>query len=334
MKRIRQLDGVRGVAILAVFLHHAFNIRLLWIGVDLFFILSGFLITGVLIGLKKHSLGSFWALFYSRRARRILPPYLLALTVASFVIGTTWLHYWYMYILLNNLIMPLSIPRPPAFEPFWSLAMEEQFYLIWPFAVYFLNERNLRKLAILLIVITPLLRGAFLFPTHWFVFALTPFRMDLFAAGALLWLVWQRNRAFVERRGPALGALLAAIGIAGLGLLAWCDISTYDNTRVGNVFIYESTLFVCLGFMMYALSGHGVGWLRAKYLTYIGKISYSMYLVHLGVIVLLQEHFGRITAAALSLAITIAYASASWYLIEGPLLRHGKAETNLRTASS
>ena len=75
MKRISQLDGVRGLAILAVFLHHALKIKLLWMGVDLFFILSGFLITGILLSAKGQKLGSYFAHFYSRRARRILAPY-------------------------------------------------------------------------------------------------------------------------------------------------------------------------------------------------------------------------------------------------------------------
>lgn len=75
MQRIRQLDGIRAIAILAVFVHHSLHVKLMWMGVDLFFVLSGFLITGVLLDAKHHSLGNFFAHFYSRRARRILAPY-------------------------------------------------------------------------------------------------------------------------------------------------------------------------------------------------------------------------------------------------------------------
>src|SRR5580698_6766214 len=121
MKRIRQLDGVRALAILAVFSHHAFKAKLLWMGVDLFFVLSGFLITGVLMGMKRHTIGSFFRRFYARRARRILPPYLLLLCLATVFLGTGWLHFWYLYILLTNFILPMNIPHPIAFDPLWSL---------------------------------------------------------------------------------------------------------------------------------------------------------------------------------------------------------------------
>jgi peptidoglycan/LPS O-acetylase OafA/YrhL len=104
MQRIRQLDGVRGLAILAVFLNHAFSARLLWMGVDLFFVLSGFLITGVLLNAKQYSLGGYFARFYARRARRILPPYFLTISLVSVIIGFAWARHWYLYILLTNLL--------------------------------------------------------------------------------------------------------------------------------------------------------------------------------------------------------------------------------------
>ncbi len=186
MSRIRQLDGLRALAIVSVFLHHALHVKLLWMGVDLFFVLSGFLITGVLTDAKRYSLAGFFGHFYSRRVRRILAPYLLMLFLASFIFGTAWLKHWYLYILLTNLLLPLGIPHPTAFDPLWSLAVEEQFYLVWPFAVYFLSTRRLRQLCIALIVLAPILRGAFLFQRHWPIYTLTPFRMDLLAAGGLL----------------------------------------------------------------------------------------------------------------------------------------------------
>jgi len=322
MKRIPQLDSIRAIAILAVFCHHAFEIRLMWMGVDLFFVLSGFLITGVLVSAKHHTLSGFFAHFYARRARRILAPYMLLLIVASFFIGVAWMRYWYMYILLTNYIRLLGIPQPKVFDPLWSLAVEEQFYLAWPFAVYFLSERHLRRLSILLIILAPVLRGVIHSDAAWTspIYMGTPFRMDLLAAGALLWLEWQRNRAGIERWGPKIGAVLAVLGFAGLGLFDHLHISTYGNSRIGNVFIYEFSLLICLGFMLYALSGWHVGWLRLRPLRYIGQISYSMYLVHLGIITLVATRLHGATGAALALALTIGYAALSWHLIESPLL--------------
>jgi len=320
MKRIPQLDGIRALAILAVFFHHAFRLKLLWMGVDLFFVLSGFLITGVLLGAKHHTLSGFFAHFYSRRARRILAPYLLWLVVASFFFGVAWMKHWYLYLLLTNLLLPLHIPRPVAFDPLWSLAVEEQFYLVWPFAVYFLDERRLRWLAIGLIAAAPVLRGAIHFHQHWPIYTLTPFRMDLLAAGSLLWIARARNGEAMTRRGGIAGLVLAALGLIGLGLLAQFQISTDGNTRLGNVLIYESSLFICAGFMLYALAGKWVGWLRVKPLVYIGQISYTMYLIHLGVQTLMPASLPKLAAAALALAITIGYASLSWRLMESRLL--------------
>jgi peptidoglycan/LPS O-acetylase OafA/YrhL len=320
MKRIPQLDSVRAIAILAVFCHHSLGIKLMWMGVDLFFILSGFLITGVLLSAKHHTLRSFFAHFYARRARRILVPYVLTLIVASFVFGVVWMRHWYLYILLNNFITPLHIPHPAAFNPFWSLAVEEQFYLAWPFAVYFLSERHLRRLSILLIVLVPVLRGVIHFHEFSPIYTLTPFRMDLLSVGALLGLEWKRNRAGIERWAAKIGAVLAVLGFAGLGLLVHLHISTGGNSRVGNVFIYELSLFICLGFMLYALSGWQVGWLRLRPLRYVGQISYSMYLVHMGIITLVATRLHGAAGAALSLALTIGYAALSWHLIESRLV--------------
>ena len=81
-RRIPELDGLRAVAILAVFVHHALNVPLLWMGVDLFFVLSGFLITGILLD-RKESGRSFFSYFYERRARRILVPYIVLLAGSS-----------------------------------------------------------------------------------------------------------------------------------------------------------------------------------------------------------------------------------------------------------
>jgi peptidoglycan/LPS O-acetylase OafA/YrhL len=103
--RITQLDGIRGFAIIAVFLHHAFGLKLLWSGVDLFFVLSGLLITGILLQQKKtRSLGSYLGHFYERRARRILSPYLLLLTLTTIFFGVAWLSHVGFYIFLMNML--------------------------------------------------------------------------------------------------------------------------------------------------------------------------------------------------------------------------------------
>src|SRR5579864_1940332 len=284
MQRIRQLDGVRALAILAVFVSHSFAIRFLWMGVDVFFVLSGFLITGVLLDRKQVELGAYLRGFYGRRARRILAPYVIFLALASLVMGVAWMRYWYFYIFLANLLQPLHISFPGAFGPLWSLAVEEQFYLVWPLAVYFLSERWLGRLCVALMIVAPLLRGAFHFSDHYVIYELTPFRMDLLATGALLCLVWRSRRDVVEQWGTKAGLLLAFAGYAGLRILAHGGMYLPTNTRTSNVLVFEASLVTSLGVMLYALGGRGVGWLKFRPLTYIGQISYSMYLVHIGII--------------------------------------------------
>ncbi len=332
-QRITQLDGVRGLAILAVFLNHALNAKLLWMGVDLFFVLSGFLITGVLLNAKQYSLRGYFAKFYTRRARRILPPYLLTLLVASGIFGAAWTRHWYFYIMANNLLSLFHIHYPAAFYPLWSLAVEEQFYLVWPLAVYLLSERRLAQLAVTFIVLAPMLRAAFHFRDYGPIYCLTPFRMDLLAAGALLCLAYRHKPSRIERFGLETGMLFALSGMGGLVILFHYGITTGGNTRIGNSLILECTLLISLGFMLWALSGRFVQGLQWGPLRYIGRISYTMYLVHRGVLYLCSTRFDQHVAAIIGFSITVAYASASWYLMEKPLLVHGRKPAALATAA-
>lgn len=320
MKRIVQLDGVRALAILAVLVHHALHLKMMWMGVDLFFILSGFLITGVLLNARQKTLTHYFAGFYERRGRRILAPYLLTLLIASLIFGFGWTRYWYFYVLLTNLLLPLHIPHPAAFEPLWSLAVEEQFYLVWPFAVYYLTEKQLVRWAACLIALAPLLRAVFHFHQHWPIYTLTPFRMDLLAAGAMLCIIYRKRRSLIERWGAKFGLVSLASGLGGLLILSRLGISTYGNTRLGNVLIYECALLSCLGIMLWALSGWKVGILCWRPMTYIGQISYTMYLVHLGILTLLSTRLSPVLTAVVGLVVTVLYASLSWYLFERRLL--------------
>jgi len=307
-----------------VFFHHSLKIKLLWMGVDLFFILSGFLITGVLLNAKGKSLGSYIGQFYARRVRRIMVPYFITLVLVSLIFGVAWMRHWYLYVFLTNLLLPLHIPHPVAFDPLWSLAVEEQFYFVWPFAVYFLSERRLKWFAIFLIALAPCLRFGLHFHQHWPIYTLLPFRMDLMAVGGLLCVAYRNARPLLERWGVTIGIISVGIGLCGLLELSRIGVTTYGNTRLGNLLIYECSLLMCTGIMLWALSGKGVGVLCLRPFTYIGTISYSMYLVHMGVLTLLGQHLPAAATTVIGLAITVSYASISWYLIESPLLNQAR----------
>ena len=159
-KRIPQLDGLRALAILAVFVGHSLKVRMMWMGVDLFFVLSGFLITSILLDVPKVSFTSYIGAFYARRVRRILPPFLLLLVVVSVVFGVAWLKHWYMYFGLMNyreFFHDEILTGPLA--SLWSLGVEEQFYFFWPVLVYFVAPKKLPGILLGLMILAPVLRG-------------------------------------------------------------------------------------------------------------------------------------------------------------------------------
>lgn len=325
-KRIPQLDGLRAVAVAAIFLFHAFHIKLLWMGVDLFFILSGFLITGILLHHKQQNPKAYFGRFYARRAKRILPPYLLLLIAGSIAFGAaSWDTHWYFYLFLMNLALALHVAMPKALQVLWSLAVEEQFYLLWPFFVFFASEELIGWAAASLLLIVPLLRylcSPFLH-SNWSVYALTPFRMDCLAAGALVAVLARKKPAWLDFAGK-IGPLLSLAALAGLLFLGLhLHLSTYANSRIGDTWIYVGTLWTCFGFFLWALRGKGFGisFLQWTPVTYIGRISYSIYLFHLLFIMVLTRFLHpRWQVAALAAVFTLSYASLSWFLIESPIL--------------
>ena len=323
MKRIDQLDGLRTIAIVAVFLNHAFRARLLWAGVDLFFILSGFLITGILIRGRETGIGGYFKHFYERRARRILPPLVMLLLVTTLLFGTGWMRHWYLYPFAMNFSVFIGSSMPDTHSMLWSLAVEEQFYLVWPFAIYLLSERAIGWTAGTLMVLAPLLRwavtGYITYPL--IVYELTPFRMDLLAAGALVALLWKHHREKVERYG-AYG--LVPTGLA-LGSLVWlsrlANFKTTSNTPEANVVIYEMTLIASLGVVLWALSGRWVWMLTWGPVRYLGRISYSVYLIHLTALIALTHWISNENrAVAVAAAVSVVYAAISWHLVEKPIL--------------
>ncbi len=325
-ERIGQLDGVRTVAIAMVFLNHAFRVKLMWAGVDLFFILSGFLITGILIGAKERRIGDYFGHFYGRRVRRILPPYVLLLALTPIFFGMAWLRQGVMYVFLMNVLFASGKVHPSSLDVLWSLAVEEQFYLFWPLVVFFMSETAIAWVAGALVVGAPLLRYVC---TPWFawyapMYMLTPFRMDLLAVGALFAIAWRRRRRAVERWGMY-GPLLT---VAALGAMLWFarrpGFTITANTQFGNLWIYEFTLLGSAGVVLWALSGRGVGVLRLEWVRYVGRISYSFYLIHTTALIVLARYVpGRWVVAALALAGSLGYSAVSWRWLEKPILYAG-----------
>ena len=166
------LDTLRGVAVLSVVFYHGLHwwlppalsispaARLLvlltspgWLGVNLFFVLSGFLITGIL--LDTRSSPNYWKSFYTRRILRILPLYLVVLFILRFYSGVSWKYFLLCLFYMANFATPRF---GLGYGPLWSLAVEEQFYLVWPSLVRFLRPRRLAMVCLTSLVLSPLLR--------------------------------------------------------------------------------------------------------------------------------------------------------------------------------
>jgi peptidoglycan/LPS O-acetylase OafA/YrhL len=308
-----ELDSLRGIAILGVVFLHGFfwpyagfhfsrTARVFlnltqpgWLGVNLFFVLSGFLITGILLDSKTRL--DYYRRFYTRRALRILPAYysLLALLGILGQAGTAYLSLGFIY--LANVTVFFGVAQ--AYGPLWSLAVEEHFYLFWPTVVHRLSRRGLGVLALGICIVVPILRGASFSLGHttglgdytWFV-------VDGLASGALVALFLRSNitRSNVTRACVALLSLGILAGILGApwGIMTRNRLlgATLQHTVISILF--SGVLLLCL------LMGTG-SWkklINNSALQFFGYISYGLYLIHL-LIFRLYDYFCHRFAASL-----------------------------------
>lgn len=324
-KRIPQLDGLRGLAILMVFFSHAYRSELLWSGVDLFFILSGFLITGILLEPRsQYALRGYLTRFYARRARRILPPYILVLCLVSLLFGIHWMYHWYLFLFLMNTSKFFEIIRPYPLVILWSLAVEEQFYLVWPLVVYWSSDRVLAWVAASLVVVAPCLRYIATVATsgHWQIYPSTIFRMDLLAAGALICLLWRNQRKVVARFGIYGLVVAGAMAVPLIILSRYSWFQPASNTAVANVWLYEMILVAYAGLLLWALGGRAVQFLRFSPLTYLGRISYTFYLVHTAALIMIRRYVHHYSVGNLcAFVAALLFSMLSWRFMERPILK-------------
>lgn len=338
-QRIDQLDGLRALAFTAVFLHHAARAPLLWMGVDLFFVLSGFLITRNLLALRDQAAtGRALGVFFYRRVLRILPPYYLALAAIAVYHGfPDGSAPWYLTF-TSNLRDATHGAHEGALNTLWSIAVEEQFYIAWPWLVLLLPRRALGLSFVLVIAVAPLVRAWATGVSLDAVYRLMPCRMDLLAMGALLAL---RDRKDAEAAATTTGAAAVSwiarhrrhfLAAAALAFCAFVALSvlvptfrTRNNTLLFNTAGFSLAGVFFAGLLAYVRAARE-GWvltiLRHPVLRYLGKISYMAYLTHMLAIDLVRD-LGILgtKGAPLSFALTIVFASASWYLLEQPLQR-------------
>jgi peptidoglycan/LPS O-acetylase OafA/YrhL len=369
--RIPALDGLRGIAILLVLLRHAiFGVtsvqgvethskfahfliaagQLTWSGVDLFFVLSGFLIGGIL--LDARSSPRYFQTFYLRRAYRILPLYFL-------VVGLSLLPHF-----LSGLVpapagrfTPLPIPwwtyatftqnfwmaRLGEFGPSgtgitWSLAIEEQFYLTIPLLIRKVRMRYLAAALLAVIFGAPLFRfllHATAMHAGMASYVLMPARADALCLGVLIALL-VRNHTFWSRlqaNRPMLWSVTAVL-FAGAVFMTWRSYDALSIPMTTWGFSWLAALYTCILLIAIAPSGIVPAILRNQSLMRLGTLAYCSYLIHVGLMQAvrhpLKAHFPQFPVAAwifgglVGMAITLLAASLSFEYFEKPLLRRGR----------
>jgi len=294
--RMPELDTLRGVAILGVlFLHGIYSstngmqfeglarrvIRVTqpgWLGVNLFFVLSGFLITGILLDSKSSS--RYFVNFYTRRALRILPAYYSLLILLAILGGASWTYLGLCFLYLANVTTLFGVPED--YGPLWSLAVEEHYYLLWPLIVYRLSRRNVGIVAVLICVLTAVLRAlAFHLGHRVGIDSFTWLVADGLALGSLL--------AVVVRSGLTRGQLWIASGFTliigvGAGILGSPFGILTRNSMLGAAFQHSVIHIVFTGTLLLVLlvgTSHWRGWVNVGWLQFFGYISYGLYLIHL-----------------------------------------------------
>ena len=371
-KRIPELDGLRGLAILLVLIWHygvgansEGNHRwvyyledvcsLFWSGVDLFFVLSGFLIGGILLDARDSP--NYFKAFYARRVFRIIPIYTVVvvtfyLCIAAGLPGrfsnSVWLlgptAPWYSYATFTQNIRYATGSADTAnwFRPTWSLAIEEQFYLILPAVVWLVSRKRLPYVLGGAILSAPLLR-IFLNVAYSHgkdaSFNLMPCRADALLLGVAAALLvrspelWESLKSQRRRLVSVWIVLFAALPLFIL-LKATNPVGSLWMSTVGFSWFALFYLGLLLLALLYSDDWLG-GVLRNAWLKALGTISYGVYLLHMPVLGLTFLIFQNKRAWAetpaerwlipLALALTIALASLSWTMFEKPLLKIGHA---------
>ena len=350
--RISELDGLRGIAILLVLafhftphtgpLHSMVHVfQLGWTGVDLFFVLSGYLITGILVDTVGHR--SYYRNFIVRRCLRIFPAYYLSLVIycilTYYPLAPRWGEFlreggWWYVTYLGNIRVTLDAAWPALslLTPLWSLQVEEQFYLSFPLLVWALKRKTLAKVLAASVVVAFALRFALSLALPKNVageYVLMPCRMDALAMGGLIAIAQRERPEWLK--GRWIGWLTLAAAATFVAVIVF-----YSNTDPWP-FGMHTLGYTALDLMFAGILVMLMHWrqpfllwvCRTRFLVWVGTISYGLYLLHMPGAFLgrrLASHIVRITPSGsaeffVSVAVSLALAWISWTLFESRILR-------------
>jgi peptidoglycan/LPS O-acetylase OafA/YrhL len=283
-------------------------------GVDLFFVISGYIITALL--LKSKGEPRYFHDFYIRRAQRILPLY--AIFVATCFLITFWrivpqlgdMRTFLLYpLFLQNALPAFGLPMMSPTEVTWSLCVEEHFYLIWPVLVWKLSPRSLRTVCLAAIAVSLVTRYV-CWTSGWYIVGMfsTPAKLDGLALGALISLGWS----------PATRPGIAALTC---GLVAFLLLYV-GQFGVAAVVASDKLVFSLLFFLLVAFRSSLQSVLSARWLVYVGQRSYGLYLIHAVVFYVLSNKLGLYgwVFVPVALGCTFSLAELSWRYLEAPIL--------------
>lgn len=371
------LNGLRFLAVLLVLVDHveltraSFELSNYWnspaipllgqLGVDLFFVLSGFLITYLLLAEKK-ALGTIdFGAFYLRRALRIWPLYYALVVLSLFVLPHIGLLYFPVLtplvgehmatkVLLYALILPNVVkelyPAVPYVSPAWSIGVEEQFYLLWPVVVYF-SRRYLRNFLLLAAVVLIAMQLSWALTAPWrhilpindlttFIKNfLTFFRIQCMAIGGVYAVLLFQQKTAILRVLTARPTQLVVLLLLPILIVRGQTVPYFTHELYAVLF---GVLVLNL-----ALTESSLVSLRTPWLDYLGRISYGLYMLHsVAVVFAIQVMAGVGTAGGLvnhagvyvvTIALSIALAAASYQWLENPFLRLKKRFTRIQSGS-
>jgi peptidoglycan/LPS O-acetylase OafA/YrhL len=333
---VPELQGLRGLAVLAVVFYHCHPLLAGtplyyaslwgWAGVNLFFVLSGFLITSIL--LEARSKPHYFRNFYGRRALRIWPVYVLVLALcylnSPWFVGAPRLEAfkaapWLAYIFFVQNLFHLVLP--PGISPTWSLAIEEQYYFLWAPLVRFLHRPWMLAIVLMSALIgSPLLRlghHAWLTPTH------TLIHLDGIALGSLLALGLY-TLPLTRRTWLWTGLTALPLGIAAAATIAG-----------GTAFLDSALATAFVGAVLAAIASTGArnplnATLRRGPLAFYGRISYGLYMIHIMAFIyfgwfdmkmMQYGTAGNLVAVAFRFGTSTVLATVLWYGFESQVLK-------------
>ncbi len=358
-RMIPGLDGLRAIAFLLVFALHTDYLQIGWVGVSLFFVLSGYLITGILLDMKQSlPRREYFFKFYGRRFLRIFPLYYFYLIVVALLV--TWLisipyrprymqifvnQVWYAVVYVYDFFFGTARFQHSNFlDHFWSLSVEEQFYIFWPLLILLVPEKSLKKLFIAFIVLGPIFRlgfflvyksGVFRFLANTPSLAVYPMpfsHIDAFAFGAYIsrYPIPKAKRQFflLAVLIPIVGFTSEYLATGHIGAISALGYPLLLPDAYQFIWAY-SLLNYFFAVIIYGVAWEGwlTQYLEWRPLRYLGKISYGLYVYHFPIV----WFAGRLAdlgitppilqslSALVALFGTILIASLSFHFLERPI---------------